>query len=77
MKTTCGHGETGRCGYCAQEQNIADHNAWRRTQGLGPINAAGRVLAMGECDGCGADVIEGKPHDCPVLGTTVTVEPIQ
>lgn len=26
-----------------------------------------------ECDGCGDDVVEGVPHECPVLGTTVTV----
>src|SRR6476659_4479684 len=29
---------------------------------------------VAECDGCGADVVQGEPHDCPVLGTIVTVE---
>lgn len=29
---------------------------------------------LGECDGCGADLYDGEPHDCPVLGTIVRAD---
>jgi hypothetical protein len=44
MKKTCLHGETGRCGYCAQDENIRKHNEWRAKQGLAPINATGNFM---------------------------------
>lgn len=44
MKKTCLHGESGRCGYCAQEENIRKHNAWRAKRGLAPISVTGKVV---------------------------------
>lgn len=41
MRRMCGHGEVGRCGYCAQDEAIAQHNRWRATKGLPPITASG------------------------------------
>lgn len=29
------------------------------------------------CDGCGAELEVGTVHDCPVLGTTVTIDPME
>lgn len=34
----------------------------------------GMKAIVEECDACGADVVEGTPHDCPVLGTEVSIE---
>jgi len=46
MRTMCRHGETGRCGYCLQEQNLAEYNEWRASKGLAPITAAGEAAEV-------------------------------
>jgi hypothetical protein len=46
-------------------------NAVVPQQAVAAISSFAPIVA--ECDGCGDDVIEGEPHDCPVLGTMVTV----
>lgn len=43
----------------------------RSSGGGRAIETEAQAAPLGECDGCGEDLFDGIPHDCPVLGTRV------